>query len=138
MLSGKCVIDTPKQFAKHADKAIKRITSLYLPAEDVLIEPGDMESSPRIKYILQFHMIKRFFDEQTVPYLSFFKMATYEKAFFTEFYEEGACGHRKIAADDNHCGSCLGDYEPNEEWLQSPICEVWFHSSFLFDNGQWN
>ena len=33
----------------------------------------------------------------------------------------GACGHQKIVANDNHCGSCLGDYEPTEEWLQCPI-----------------
>ena len=133
MLSGKCVIDTPKQFAKHADKAVKGITSLYLPAENISIEPDDIESSPRIKYILQIPIVKRFFDEQTVPCLPFFKMATYEKAFFTKFYREGACDHQKIAADDNHCASYLGDYEPNEEWLQCPICKVWFYSSCFLD-----
>ena len=111
----KSVIDTPKPFADHADKAVKGITSLYLPAEGVLIEHEDIEASPSIKDILQIHMIKRFFDEPDVPYLQFFKMATDKKPFFTQFYGEEACGHQKIAADDNHCGSCLGDYEPTEE-----------------------
>ena len=105
VISRKCVIDTPKPFAEHADKAVKGITSLYLPAEDVLIEPDDIEVSPAIKDTLQIHMIKRFFDEQNVPYLPFFKMATEEKPFFTQFYEGAACGRQKIAADDNHCGS---------------------------------
>ena len=38
------------------------INFLYLPAEDVLIEPSDIEASPRIKDSVQVHMIKRFFD----------------------------------------------------------------------------
>ena len=86
---GKSVTDTPKPFAEHAEKAVKGITSLYLPAEDVLIEPKDIEASPRIKDTLQIHMIKWFFYEQNVPYLQFLKMATNEKRFFTQFYGEG-------------------------------------------------
>ena len=62
-------------------------------------------------------MIKRFFDEHNVSYLQFFKMATNEKPLFTQFYGERAYRHQKIAPDINHCGSCLGDYEPTEEWL---------------------
>ena len=50
-------------------------------------------------------MIKWFFDKQNVPYLQFFKIATSEKPFFSQFYGTGASGHQKIAADDNHCGS---------------------------------
>ena len=107
-MSGKFVIDTSKPFAGRADKVVKGITSLYLPAEDVLIEPDDIDASPRIKHTLQIHMIKRFFDAQNVPYLQFFKMATDEKLFFRQFYEEGACGVIKIADDHNfHCDSCL-------------------------------
>ena len=46
------VTDTPKQFVKHGDKAVKVITSFYLPA-DVLIESDDIEASPRTKDTLQ-------------------------------------------------------------------------------------
>ena len=38
-MSEKCVIDTPQQFADHAEKTITGITSLYFPEEEVLIEP---------------------------------------------------------------------------------------------------
>ena len=103
-MSGKCVIDTPTPFMEHVGKAVKGITSIFLPAEDVLIEPEDIEASPRIRDTLQIYMFKRFFDEQNFPYLQFFKRATDEKPFFTQFYGEGACGHQKIAADDNHRG----------------------------------
>ena len=118
---------------KHADRAVKGITSLNLPAEDVLIEPDDIEASQRIKDTLQIHMIKRFFDEQNVPYLQFFEMATDEKSFFIQFYGQGSRGHQKITAYDDHCGSCLGDYKPTEKWLQCPRCKVWFHSNCFFD-----
>ena len=104
VMSGKCVLATRKQFAEHAYKAVKYITSLNLPAEDVLLEPDDIEASPRIKDALQIYMIKQFFDEENVPYLQFFKMDIDEKPFFTQFYGKGACGHQKIAVDDNHSG----------------------------------
>ena len=32
VMSGKCVIDTPKQFAEHNDKLVEGTTSLYLSA----------------------------------------------------------------------------------------------------------
>ena len=82
VLSGKCVIDIPKPFAEHTDKAVKGITFLYLPAEDVLRDPDDIEASPSTKDTLQIHMIKRFFDEQYISHLQFFKAATDEKPFF--------------------------------------------------------
>ena len=67
VMSGKSVIDIPKPFAEHADKAIKGITSLYVPAEDVLMEPDNINASLRIKDTLQIHMTKQFFDDQNVP-----------------------------------------------------------------------
>ena len=84
-------------------------------------------------------MIKRFFGKQKVSYMQSFEMGTDEKSFCTQFYGEGACDHQKIVADDNHCGSCLGDYEPTKEWLQCPY--VRFGSIAivsLIDNGRWN
>ena len=94
IMFGKYVIDTPKQFAEHAVKAVKCITSLYFPAEDVLVEPDNIGASSRIKDT--FHMIKQFCNEQNAPYLQLFKMAPDEKTFFTQFYGEGACGHQKF------------------------------------------
>ena len=46
VMSGKYVIDNPKLFA---EKSIESITSLYLPADEVLIEPDDIEESLKIK-----------------------------------------------------------------------------------------
>ena len=93
VMSGKNVTDIPKPFAERADKAIKGITSLYVPAEDVLMEPDNINASLRIKDTLQIHMTKQFFDDQNVPYSQFFKMAAGEKAIFIQFHGEGASGH---------------------------------------------
>ena len=75
---------------EHAIKAVKAITSLHLPAEDGLIEPDDIEASPKVKNDLEIHIIKLFFNEQNVLYLQFFKIATEKKPFFTQFYGKGA------------------------------------------------
>ena len=48
VMPGKCVIDTPEQFAEYAESAVKGVTSLNLPTEEVLKEPDDIGNSPRI------------------------------------------------------------------------------------------
>ena len=57
VMSGKCVSDTPKQFSEFAERSVKRITSLYLPTEEVLKEPEDIKSSRRIANTLQIHVL---------------------------------------------------------------------------------
>ena len=104
-----------KQFPEHADKPVKGITSLHLPTENDLIEPDDIEASPRIKCTLLIHMNKRFLIGRSVSYFQYFKMATIEKPFFKQFYGEETCSHQKIAADDKQCGSCLEDHLPTTE-----------------------
>ena len=39
----------PNPFEAHAVKVVKSTTSLYIPAEEVLMEPEDTETSLRIK-----------------------------------------------------------------------------------------
>ena len=98
---------------EHTDKAFKGATYLYLPAEDVLIEPDNIKASPRIKDTLQIHIIKRFFDEQNVPYLQFLNMASDGKPFFTEFYRGGAWGHQKATVTGNNCCLWKGILKPD-------------------------
>ena len=113
---------------------------MYLPAEDVLIEPNDIEASLRIKDTLQIHMIKRFFDGQNVSYLQFFKMATDERPFFTKFYGEGACGHQKIAADDNHWNDhALETMNQLKNGFSAQYVRFGSIATVsLIDNGRWN
>ena len=132
VMTHKRVIDNPKQFAEHADKSIKVITSLYQSAEEVLIEPDDIEESSKIKETLQIHMVKGFCDQRKVADLEFYAMSTDKMSFFTQCYGEGACGHEQISTDNSHCGSCLGDYQTNEEWLHCPICHIRFHTGCFY------
>ena len=85
VISRKCVIDTPKQFAKYAESAVKGITSLYLPTKEVLKEPDDIGNSLRITDTLQTHKVKRCFDIRKVCFLEFYNLATYNELFFTQF-----------------------------------------------------
>ena len=133
VMSGKCVIDTPKQFAEHADKSIKGITSLYLPSDEVMTEPDGMDLSPKIPETLKIHMIKCLFDHQKVSYIEFYKTASDPEPYFTQFYGEVACGHPKHGTDDNHCGGCLEEYVPGEERLQCPICNIWFQKECFYE-----
>ena len=80
-MSGKCVIDTPQQFADQADKTITGIKSLHLPEEEVLVEPENLEKVPRIKDTLQVHLVRRFLDIQKIPCFYFFNLATDKKPF---------------------------------------------------------
>ena len=121
VIPGKCVIDTPKQFAEYAERSVKGITSLHL-----LKEPEDIESSPRITDTLQIHMVKIFFDKRKVCFLEFYHLATYNEPFFTQFYGQGGCGYQNNVHGENPCGLCVKDYLPNEELLQFSICKVYF------------
>ena len=124
-MSGKCVIDTCKQFAEYTKRsAKKKITFLYLPTEEVLREPEDIESSPRITDTFQIHMVKRFFDNRKVCFLEFYHLAINNKPFFTQFYGQRGCGHQENALGENRRGFCGRDYWPNEQWLQCPICHI--------------
>ena len=85
VISGKCVIDTLKQFAEYAERPFKGITSMYLPTEKVLKEPKDIESSPRITDTLQIHMFKRFFDNRKVCFPEFYHLGTDNETFLHNF-----------------------------------------------------
>ena len=84
-MSGKCVIDTPKQFAEYAESAVKGITSFYLLIKEVLKEPDDIGNSPRITDTLQIHKFKRCFDNRKVCFLEFYNLTTDNELFLPNF-----------------------------------------------------
>ena len=105
-MSGKCVIDRPKQFAGYAQQSIKGLTSLYLPAAEVMAEPVGFDMAPKIPETLQVHMVRRLLNDHKVPYLEFSKTPSDTDPYFAQFHEEGACGHPENGTDDNHCSYC--------------------------------
>ena len=66
---GKVVINTPEEFAHYADKGCEGVNSLYPPKEEILEEPNDTETAPRIEKTLQIHKVQRSYDNRNVCYL---------------------------------------------------------------------
>ena len=75
-MSGKCMIDTPQKFADHADKTITGITSLYLPEEEVLVGPEDIEKAHIVKGPSTFRKFRTWI---------FFNSGADKKLFFTQY-----------------------------------------------------
>ena len=47
-MSGKCVMNIPKQFTEYADRSVKGITSFYLPTKEASKEPNDIRNPSKI------------------------------------------------------------------------------------------
>ena len=74
--SSKVSIANAEHFAAHADAILNGIKSLYMPIDEVLEEPEDIEkSSLRIDGTLEAHKIARSFSTDGVCKLKFFKTA---------------------------------------------------------------
>ena len=133
--SGRLSVNTPEQFAAAAARLVPSIASIYLPTEEMLIEPAEMSNDPAIPETLKIHKVKRNINEQNIPYLEFFKLSSDEIPHFTQYYRKDSdpfvCGHHNSDIDENTCGHCLSKYGGNdtEEWLCCPICKLWFHEN---------
>ena len=78
--SGKVSITNAEHFAAHAGAILNGIKSLYMPIDEVLEEPEDIEkSSPRIDGTLEVHKIARSFSV-------LFPLGFFEMLFQNNFY----------------------------------------------------
>ena len=59
--SGKVHIEDAKSFAEYADITIRNIKSLYLPLDDILQEPSEIDLAPKIKSVLEVQCVRREF-----------------------------------------------------------------------------
>ena len=73
--SGKVLIEDAKSFAEYADITIRNIKSLYLPLDDILLEPSEIDLAPKIKLTLEVHCVRREFTIDGIAKLKFLKMA---------------------------------------------------------------
>lgn len=70
------MIDAPQKFADHADKTITGITSLYLPEEEVLVGPEDIEKAHIVKGPSTFRKFRTWIFLIQVRIRSFFLLNT--------------------------------------------------------------
>ena len=127
----KVSITNAEHFAVHADAILNGIKSLYMPIDEVLEEPEDIEqSSPRIA---------RSFSIDGVCKLEFFKTAVDEQPFHVQSCKKdrdpAVCGHAELPLcynPDQACAECHGIYAKNKEWLERNLCDQWFHEECFF------
>ena len=62
MKSEKVTIADAKHFASYADSILNGIKSLYMPSEEVLIEPASVENAPKQAGTLEVHKVRRRFN----------------------------------------------------------------------------
>ena len=132
VLSKDIVINTPQEFAEFAN-SICNVDCLYLPEDDLFVEPDYIKEVTPIAETLRTHKVERNFSKQGVPYNKFYYISNDEEAHFKQWYGR-ACGHAENDVDDNTCAFCLKSYQKNEtlEWIQCTICLKWFHEASCF------
>ena len=133
--SGQTVIYNPQDFVEASRQFVPSITTEFLPKEEEIVEPDDIEDAPSIVDTLQIHKLKRCVKDRKCA-IEFFKTATDNNPFFTQWYSNvGAliCGHKESNTTENECAQCLQCYcEDGTEWLKCPACEKWFHENCFY------
>ena len=80
------MIKNAKDFAEYANKTISGITSIYMPINELLTEPDNIENAPKIPETLSIHKVTRSFNEDNIRFIDFFPVANDDDPFFTQFY----------------------------------------------------
>lgn len=133
--SGKVRILDAKSFSDYANSAIENINSLYLSQNQILKEPEDLETAPKIPSTLEVHKVRRIYSDGVCK-LEFYKIATDEIPFHEQWYRRKGdpeiCGHPPLPLafdQENVCAFCRRDYLGHEDWLECQLCEQWFHEN---------
>ena len=116
---------TTKDFAGYANKIINGISCLYLAENEIMAEPQDIETSPKIPRTLKIHKVLRTYNnEGNVCKMEFYELTDKADPFHIQWYSKESdpdvCGHMQLTLSyeiDQTCGYCKGRYEAKEEWL---------------------
>ena len=101
---------------------------------EIMAEPQDIETSPKIPRRLKVHKFVRTYNEDNVYKIEFYKLADETNPFHIQWYRKegnpGVCGYIQLPLNyetDQTCGYCKDRYKGNEEWLDCKLCDHWFH-----------
>ena len=134
--SGQIVVHTPKDFSDAVMKFVPSIISVYLPKLDEIVEPESIHQAPSIPETHSIHKFVRQINGRGDCNIEFFKTVVDQEAFYTQRCRKASdavCGHEKSNKSDSECSTCGEWYtEDGNEWLQSPICEQWFHETYFY------
>ena len=84
----KRVNDGAKDFAEYANKIINGISCLYLAENEIMAEPQDIETSPKIKRTLKVHKVLRTYNEDNVCKMEFYELADETDPFHIQWYRK--------------------------------------------------
>ena len=93
----KCLIKNAKDFAEYANKTINGITSIYMPINDLLTEPDNIENAPKIPETLSIHKVTRSFNEDNIfSLISVVWLVTMISQFYPKDDNPEVCGHENL------------------------------------------
>ena len=134
--TGKVIVNSAKEFHEAANKFIPSIKSLF--QTELLKEPADIESAPKIPDTLKIHKWSRNTSVSGECEISFFYLSNDQAPFTKQTYQTRLrCGHEEkyfesLAMLKNTCAKCLicyDDKNEREDWLKCPSCLQWYHES---------
>ena len=86
VMSEKCFIQNAEEFSNYANTVINGITSVYLPQNDLLTEPDNIEEAPKIPETLSIHKVVRGFNKNGICYFKFYFLPSDSDPFFIQYY----------------------------------------------------
>ena len=126
----KCLIKNAKDFAEYANKIINGITSIYMPINDLLTEPDNIENAPKIPETLSIHKVTRSFNEDNIfSLISFGWLRKMISQFYRKDDDPEVCSHESLPLRfdvDQTCVFCKAKYvalKAKKNWLQYKLCE---------------
>ena len=87
-MSEKCFNQNVEEFSNYANTVVNGITSVYLPQNDLLTEPDDIEEAPKIPETLSIHKVVQGLNEDGICYFKFYFLSKDSEPFFTQYYRK--------------------------------------------------
>ena len=69
------MINRAKDFAEYANKVINGISCLYMAENEIMAEPQDIETPPKIPRTLKVYKVLRTYNEDNVCKMEFYKLS---------------------------------------------------------------
>ena len=132
--SNQVLIHSPNDFVEAVNKFIPSIHAVYLPENEMIVEPTGIKAARRIVETLKIHLLERKFNGNGDAYINFYKITGDDEPFHVEWFgkENGVvCGHTKCCLNENQCAECDGVYDELEEWLCCPVCHGFTRTVFI-------
>ena len=108
--SKKCVINGGKDFAEYVNKIINGISCPYLAESEIMAEPQDIETPPKIPRTLKVQKVLRTYSKDNVCKIEFYELAGETDPFHIQWHhKEGdpeVCRHNQLPLSNEIDQTC--------------------------------